>query len=398
MIKTLNPMEELSQNLKSYTTAKNYLCVNITTATEFSKTLLYLSPTQKVNLYGLFKSRFDSIVQDNKDFETLIDCLEEYIFPQFNDPLQAQRGIAKLCCSLKERLPSLIKSSKVICQLLGYLSAEKFSAERLLVCESLKKENSFICNASDLKGVLARLQPAEQILLFESLQTRWDSILKNPEDFNQIISSLAADECMVLCQSLTTYWPSLIKNPKDYSLLVSFLKDHGHTAALAPLFESLQTHWPLIIKTTGDLVGLLAYLTPIERQEVCESFVNDWPSSLIKNINDLQQVSHCFDVSQFEILCETLKRCSPTLIEDQPKNDLAIFTSNVDIQKVKILFTCFKKDTPLMEKNADQVSEIDHASSSKSGTSFSRCLSKFFSKKLPLILKNNLSPCLTLRS
>ena len=409
IMNTLNPMKKLSQNLKLDTTTENYFLANIKTATEFSKALFDQSLRKKVDskvkeqevnltvkLYELFKNRFNSIVQDDKDFETLIDCLEEYLFPQFK-LLQAQQGIADLCCSLKKRLPSLIKSSQVICQLFRYLPAEKFSEARLLVCESLIKEDFFSGNVNDKKNMLAYLQPAEQISILESLRTNWDSILKNPEDFNQIISSLAADECVVFCQSLATYWPSLIKNPKDYNLVVSFLKDHGHTAAITPLFNSLQTHWPSILKTTSDLVCLLDYLIPMQRQEVYGSLVKDWPSSLIENIRDLQLVSYSLNDGQFKVLCETLK-CLPTLIEGQPKDDLERFVRNVESQKVKILFACLKKDEPLMKKNAEQASGITHASTFKLGTSFPMGFFKFFSKKLPLILKSNLSLCLTLKS
>jgi hypothetical protein len=378
-------MKKLILKLTSYKNARTHLSANIKTAAEFSKALFCLPPMQKIDLYEFFKSQFNSIVQDNKDFETLIHCLEEHLFPQFTDPLEAQRGIAELCCSFKERLPSLIKSSRVICQLFRYLPAEKFSTERLLVCESLKKENFFSLNANDLKNILTYLQPAEQILIFKFLQTNWDSILKNPENFNQVISSLAADECVVFCQFLTTYWPSLIKNPKDYNLVVSFLKDHGHTAAITPLFNSLQTHWPSILKTTSDLVCLLDYLTPMQREEVYGSLVKDWPSSLIENIRDLQLVSYSLNDGQFKVLCETLK-CLPTLIECQPKDDLERFVANVDSKKVEILSAFLKQHKRLMNKN-----ETTHSSTFKLKDRLSMSFFKLFSEKLSLILKNKLS-------
>ena len=89
IMNTLNPMKKLSQNLKLDTTTENYFLANIKTATEFSKALFDQSLRKKVDskvkeqevnltvkLYELFKNRCNSIVQDDKNFETLIDCLE----------------------------------------------------------------------------------------------------------------------------------------------------------------------------------------------------------------------------------------------------------------------------------------------------------------------------------
>lgn len=326
----------------------------IKAADEFAEIIFYLSAEQKIILYDTFKAQLPALVKHSKDFRILISYLD-------------YSQCTNLCCSLKEHWSSIIKNTSDLCALFKHLPFEKYGAERIWICTSLKgaQWSNIINNAVNLSRLLIYLQPTEQVLVFASLQTHWDSILKNPEDFNQVISSLEADERSILCGYLEAHWPSLIKNPRDFIQIFYTLEFHQRAA----LCESFQTHWPTIIKTTEHLY-LLNHLTQTERKRVCVSLAEHW-SSLIKNINDFQCVASYLDTDQFANLCTALKERWSCLIKN--KSDLEIVLCSIDTLKKEILLHALKEPLPIT-KNLDKPSQTVHCSVPKPSTSklFSR--------------------------
>ncbi|MFT4059129.1 MAG: hypothetical protein QM652_06230 [Legionella sp.] len=300
--------------------------------------------------------------------------LQKSILSRFNNvaqlllPLEKDHRLAILK-SLKDQLPKCIKNASDFSTAFQLLDVE----HPTILLEALKNHSrEFIKNVSDFSTVFQLLNTERRAILFEALKNHLPEFIKNASDFNSVFQLLSTEQRTILLEAFKNHSSEFIREVDDFSTVFQLLDTEQRTI----FFDILKDQSFNFIHNSFALSTVIRYLNEEQFKWICNNILQDiiisahdikefclfdskkfamiWNelkryfSTLINNIDDVEEVLCQLNIEQFTIVCNELKDRLPSIITHA--NKFKSLLKKCNEQQRAILFEVLKDHLPSLIK------------------------------------------------